>query len=169
MNLDHFAARMSHNAETIGLMLKDVSDVQAAWKPNPTSWSVLEVVNHLYDEEREDFRVRLDIILHRADQPFPKLDTEGSVIERCYNERNLKESLRNFLRERQESIRWLHTLKSPDWDAVYETPRLKMTAGDMFASWIVHDILHMRQLVELKRLYTIHELEPRKVDYAESW
>jgi hypothetical protein len=169
MKLDHFTAQMEHNAETIRLLIRDVPDEQARWKPSPTSWSVLEVVNHLYDEEREDFRVRLDIMLHRTDEPLPKLDPEGCVVERRYNERDLKNSLDNFLRERQESLRWLRTLKSPEWDAVYKTTQLKMTARDMFASWVVHDLLHMRQLVKLQWLYTIRELEPCKVDYAGSW
>ncbi len=169
MNIDYLAAQMGQSAATIEQLVRSVSDAQAVWKPDPTSWSVLEVVNHLHDEEREDFRIRLDIMLHRADQPLPKIDPEGCVIERCYNQRDLKESLHDFLRERRESIRWLHTLKSPDWDAVYEAPALKMTAGDMFASWIVHDILHMRQLVKLQWLFTIRELEPRKVDYAGAW
>lgn len=169
MNIDHFAAQMGHNAETIGQLVRGVSGAQAVWKPSPTSWSILEVVNHLHDEEREDFRIRLDIMLHRADQPLPKIDPEGFVVERRYNQRDLKESLHDFLHERRESIRWLHTLKSPDWDAVYEGRGLKMTAGDMFASWIAHDILHLRQLVKLQWLCTIRELEPRKVDYAGSW
>ena len=169
MNLDHCSTKMGRSAETIGRMVQDVSDAQAVWKPQPTSWSVLEVVNHLCDEEREDFRIRLDIMLHRADQPLPKFDPEGCVIERRYNERDLNKSLQDFLHERQESIRWLRALESPDWDTVYEAPGLKMTAGDMFASWIVHDILHLRQLVGLQWLYTIRELEPRKVDYAGLW
>jgi hypothetical protein len=123
-------------------------------------------VNHLYDEEREDFRVRLDIMLHRPDQPLPEIDPGGAVTERRYNERDLKQSLHNFMHERQESIAWLHTLKPPDWDVVYEGQKLKLTAGDMFASWIVHDVLHLRQFVRLQWLYTIRELEPYKVDYA---
>ena len=166
MNLHRLAGQMERNAETIAQLVRGVSDAQAVWKPTPTSWSILEVVNHLYDEEREDFRVRLDIMLHRPDQPLPQIDPEGAVVERRYNERNLKESLNNFLHERRESITWLHTLKSPDWDAVYEGTKLKMTAGDMFASWIAHDILHLRQLVKLRWLCTIRELEPHNVDYA---
>ena len=169
MNLDHFSAKMEQSAETIGQLIHGVSNDQAVWKPSPTSWSVLEVVNHLYDEEREDFRIRLDIMLHRADQPLPKFDPEGCVIERRYNERDLNETLRDFLHERQESIQWLRALESPGWDTVYDAPGLKMTAGDMFASWIVHDILHLRQLVGLQWFYTIRELEHRKVDYAGSW
>jgi len=169
MNVNHFAAQMEHNAESIGQSVRGVSAAQAVWKPEPTAWSVLEVVNHLVDEEREDFRIRLDIMLHRPDQPLPKFDPVGWVMERRYNERDLKASLRDFLSERHESIRWLQTLKSPDWDAVYESPGRKMTAGDMFASWIAHDILHLRQLIKLQWLHTLRELEPYKVEYAGLW
>ena len=166
MNLHRLTAQMEHNAETIGHLVWGISDAHAVWKPAPTSWSILEVVNHLYDEEREDFRVRLDIMLHRPGQPFPGIDPEGVVTERRYNERDMKDSLRDFLHERQQSVRWLHTLKSPNWDAVYEDKNLKLTAGDMFASWVAHDILHLRQLVKLRWLCTLRDLDPYKVDYA---
>ena len=138
-------------------------------KPDPGSWSGLEVINHLYDEEREDFRVRLDYILHHPGQPWPGIDPQGWVSERQYNQREIKESLNNFLEARQESLAWLKTLKSPNWAAAYEAPFGKITAGDMFASWVAHDLLHMRQLVELHWAYTTMLLGPHNVDYAGSW
>jgi len=47
---------MANQAETIRALIQDDSDEQASWRPDSDSWSVLEVINHLYDEEREDFR-----------------------------------------------------------------------------------------------------------------
>lgn len=44
-----------------------------------------------------------------------------------------------------------------------------MTAGDMFASWIVHDLLHIRQLNKIQWLYTTDRLQPHQVDYAGPW
>ena len=41
--------------------------------------------------------------------------------------------------------------------------------ADLLASWVAHDLLHMRQLVELHWVYTIHQLEPYKVEYAGQW
>lgn len=169
MNLEHFAARMENHARTVQTMVQNVTDEQARWNPNPESWSVLEVVNHLYDEERLDFRVRLDIILHRPGQEWPPIDPEGWVKDRRYNERDLKESLRNFLGARQASLDWLKTLSPPKWDAVYEAPWGPMTAGDMFAAWVAHDLLHLRQLVELQWAYTTQELRPYRVRYAGPW
>jgi hypothetical protein len=169
MNLDLFTGRLTSNAESIRSMIEGISDEQAGWKPDPDSWSILEVVNHLYDEEKEDFRVRLDIILHQPDQPWPAIDPSGWVVERQYNQRELPESLDNFLHERQASIRWLNQLTSPYWQATYEAPFGKITAGDMFTSWVAHDLLHMRQLVELHWAYLVNLSKPFKPDYAGTW
>jgi len=47
-------------------LTKDINTELAIWKPAPDKWSILEVVNHLYDEEREDFRQRLELVLKDA-------------------------------------------------------------------------------------------------------
>lgn len=46
MNLDYFTTPMTHNAQKISTLTQGVSDEQARWKPDPTSWSILEVINH---------------------------------------------------------------------------------------------------------------------------
>ncbi len=142
MHIHRHIARMKRNADTIQYMVRGISYEQAQWKPAPDSWSILEVINHLHDEEREDFRPRLDLILHNPNQPLQKIDPVGWVNERQYNQRGLDASLLKFMDERRESLRWLGTLQSPNWDAVYQMPWGPMTAGDMFASWITHDMLH---------------------------
>lgn len=169
INLDYFAVQMGNNAERVKTLVHGVSDEQARWKPDPESWSVLEVVNHLYDEERSDFRVRLDYILHRPGEVWPGIDPAGWVIERQYNQRDLAESLNNFFKERQESLVWIKGLVTPNWAAAYEAPFGTVTAGDMFAAWVAHDLLHMRQLVELHWAYTTKLLKPYQTEYAGSW
>ncbi len=130
---------------------------------------MLEVINHLYDEEREDFRVRLNLILTEPEKSWPPIDPEGWVSQRRYNDRDLEGSLKAFLSERDRSIEWLHSLGDPDWDATCRTPFGVMRAGDMFASWVTHDQLHMRQLVELHRQLTAKLAQPYHFDYAGSW
>ena len=44
-----------------------------------------------------------------------------------------------------------------------------MTAGDMFSSWVAHDLLHLRQLVELQYTYTVQTVQPYAVIYAGEW
>jgi len=169
MNANHALSQMVDNAERVRALAQRVSDQQARWKPHPDSWSILEVVNHLLDEERQDFRVRLDYTLHRPRETWPPIDPGGWVVARAYNQRDLDASLSQFLSERQESIAWLHALSQPDWEAAYEAPWGPIRAGDIFASWVAHDLLHMRQLLELHWAYTTRELTPYRPDYAGEW
>lgn len=166
MNLAHLMTQMANQAEMIRAMTRGVSDEQARWKPDPGSWSILEVINHLYDEEREDFRAHLDCILNHPDQPWSRIDPEGWVTERQYNLRDFDESLKNFLREREESLAWLKKLQSPDWQSMYDAPFGRITAGDMLASWVAHDLLHARQLIELQYADIVRFVHPHEVGYA---
>jgi hypothetical protein len=161
MNVDRFLSQMARDAEGVHALTHGVWDQQAR--------SMLEVVNHLLDEERHDFRVRLDYTLHHPGEPWPPIDPGGWVTERQYNQRDLEVSLAQFLSEREASIAWLGALSAPDWDAAYEAPWGPIRAGDLLASWVAHDLLHMRQLVELHWAYTTAQLMPYSPDYAGEW
>lgn len=170
MDAETVAAQMAGDARIVETLLAGVTAEQARWKPDPDAWSILEVLNHLYDEELEDFRAHLDLILHRPDDPWSGIDPEGWVKERRYNERDLAESLDNFLCARRESLAWLAGLDGPDWQTAYKAPFGEITAGDMVASWLAHDLLHLRQLVELRWAYTTTRLlQPYNVRYAGVW
>jgi len=169
MDLESVMSQMAHNARAIEALVQDVSAEQGRWKPNEGEWSILEVVNHLYDEENEDFRAHLDLILHHPGEPWPRIDPERWVVERGYNERDLAQSLGDFLRVRDESLAWLRSLAAPDWQATYEAPFGQITAGDMMAAWVAHDLLHTRQLVELQWVHTTQLVQPYRVRYAGVW
>ena len=169
MDFDSCTAQLADNAQRIRTMVEHVSDQQARWKPDQTSWSILEVAGHLLDEEREDFRVRLDITLHRADEAWPGIDPEGWVTKRRYNEQDPAQVLGNFLREREASLTWLRELAEPDWEATYAAPWGPIRAGDLLAAWVAHDLLHLRQLVELQWSYTGELVAPYSTRYAGAW
>jgi hypothetical protein len=169
INFEPMTALMASNAERIRTLVQDVSGEQARWKPDADSWSILEVVKHLYDEEREDFRVRLDIILHRPDEAWPKIDPQGWVTARRYNEGDLATSLDGFLREREASLAWLQTVAGADWEKTYMAAFGPIKAGDMFAAWVAHDLLHLRQLVELQWAYLDRKLTGYSTRYAGEW
>lgn len=169
MNLEAVCAQMEKHAQAIRALAENVPDEQARWKPSAEDWSILEVINHLYDEEIEDFREHLDLILHRTDEPWSSIDPQGWVTARGYNQRDPAQSLDQFLRARQASIAWLKGLSDPHWSIVYPMPWGQLTAGDMLASWLAHDLLHLRQLVELHWAYTTRQVEPFDVGYAGGW
>ena len=169
MNLEEYTAQMVQQAAAIRSLAEGISDQQARWKPGSDSWSILEVINHLYDEERQDFRVRLDIILHRTGENWPPIDPQGWVTSREYNKRDLGESLQKFLAEREKSLTWLNGLGSPDWQTTVPAPWGEVAAGDMFAAWVAHDLLHLRQLVELRYAYLTKDAQPYSLQYAGDW
>jgi hypothetical protein len=169
LELHQIMDRMRANAAAIAALARDVSDAQARWKPADDAWSLLEVVNHLYDEEREDFRTRVDYVLHRPGQEAPPIHPGAWVIERAYNQRDPRESLDAFLRERAASLEWLRGLQSADWDAEYRAPWGVLRAGDLLAAWLAHDHLHLRQLNELHYAYLAQQAAPYSVAYAGDW
>lgn len=167
MDVHYLKRVMAEQADLICDLVTGVSPEQARWKPDPDRWSILEVINHLYDEERGDFRAHLDQLLHDPGADWLPIDPMGWLIERRYNERDLDMSLERFLVERRASLEWLEGLDAPDWELGMEAPwGAKMRAGDMLASWVVHGQWHIEQLIRLRRDYTIEKAHPYSADYA---
>jgi hypothetical protein len=169
MNLDYFIARFSTNRGVFKSLLADVSPDQSRWKPSGDKWSMLEVVNHLYDEEREDFRQRLELTLANPAEPWPPINPRDWVITRGYNDRAIETSLNNFLLERENSLRWLRELSQPNWENCNQGPNGRLSAGDLLASWLAHDYLHIRQLARLHWQYVGKTAQPYQTAYGGPW
>jgi hypothetical protein len=169
VRLDLVRRELAQGAETIAALVAGVGPEEARRRPAPDAWSLLEVVCHLHDEEREDFRPRLDIVLHRPHEAWPRIDPAGWVTARRYHERDLQDALRGFLAEREHSLAWLGGLVEPEWGREYAAPFGRISAGDLLASWAAHDLLHTRQLVELRRARLLTLTEPYRTQYAGDW
>ncbi len=169
MKLEYFVDRLSLNRDVFESLVRGVTREQATWKPAPDKWSMLEVVNHLYDEEREDFRQRLELTLLDPASEWPAIDPQGWVITRGYNEREMAQSMSNFLEERQTSLTWLKTLSEPNWEQRHFTSNGSRTAGDLLASWLAHDYLHVRQITRLHWQYVGVIAAPHQTEYAGPW
>ena len=169
MNLEHFIDRLTKNRAVFKGLAKDLQVEQARWKPSSDKWSILEVVNHLYDEEREDFRQRLQLLFRDPSQPWPPIDPPNWVVQRAYNERDPNTSLNNFLEERDKSLAWLKQLSEPNWQSYKDRPDGTLSAGDLMASWVAHDFLHIRQIARLHWQYVSAVAEPYQTQYAGPW
>jgi len=169
MEFDVLYLELEQSTEMIRALLSGIKQEEAQLKPGAESWSILEVVCHLHDEEREDFREHLDFILHRQDQEYHVIDPQAWVWERKYNEQDFVEMQGKFFAERDKSLQWLKEIADSDWDVIYQSQYGSVTAGEMFSCWIAHDNLHIRQLVELRR-YRIEQItKPYPIEYAGDW
>lgn len=170
MDTTVYVAALEINPAAITALARAMPADQARWRPMPTDWSALEAINHLVDEEREDFRARLDFVLHWRGETPPRNDPDNWVVDRAYNQRDLDESLAHFQRERQRSLSWLRGFAALDWSHVWEGPSgYTLRADDVLAAWAAHDVLHLRQLVELRYQYLAAQAAPYRADYAGDW
>ena len=160
---------ITNSTEMIRALLSGITQDEARVKPNPESWSILEVICHLYDIEREDFREHLDFILHRQNEEYHVIDPQSWVTERKYNEQDFIGMQEKFFTERWKSLEWLNGLSNVDWDITYTSQYGSMKAGEMFGSWIAHDNLHIRQLTELRRNFIERITQPYDIEYAGDW
>lgn len=169
IDLSEFIAAFARNATTIESLVGGLSGDQMTWQPAAGKWSALMVLCHLLDEEREDFRMRIDYTLHRPDEKWPPIDPEGWAKSRGYNERDPGEVLTDFLAERRRSLEWLRSLDAPDWSASHHHPSGSLSAGDLVLAWLAHDYLHIRQIVKVLYDYATIRSQPFHARYAGDW
>lgn len=168
MNLGDLNTRLEQQAQAIRALVQGVSKDEARWTPEPEVWSTLDVLNHLAYEEKHDFRARLRLVLQSPQETWPTGDPARGVTEDT-RRRTLPSALRAFLSARKESVNWLASLEAPDWNATCETPFGHIKAGDIMAAWVAHDLLHARQLVELRWQRFKATAKPYSVRYAGPW
>ena len=167
MNQEELMQTLEKNGKSILSLFDGLSLDKVRWKPAPGKWSLLEILNHLCDEEREDFRKRLSLVLENPEQDWPPINPEGWVQEREYNARDLEESLTDFKKERAKSLKWLRSLKSSNWNQERRHPRFgSIKAGDLLASWVAHDLFHIRQIVNTNLAFLSETVKPFSIQYS---
>lgn len=167
MRIDGLIERMGAYPASLHALLRGLPEDDARWRPPSGAWSIVEIVTHMADEEIEDFRARLESMLRDPTEPWPPIDPEAAATDRRYNERDLDDSLRRFAAERAKNVEWLRAIDNPNWDNVYQHPRVgPVLAGELMVSWACHDQLHLRQIA--KRLYELarRDGEPYPAGYA---
>ncbi len=157
------------NKNVFKSLFHGLTNEEILWRPQSEKWCLLEIVCHLYDEEREDFRARIKHTLEIPGDPLPAIDPQGWVNERRYMERDFNEMVTLFLQERSASIDWLKSLESPSWQNVHVHPKFGELSAEMFLSnWLAHDYLHFRQITFTKYQYLTTNYKTR-FDYAGNW
>lgn len=160
---------LCNNAAVFKGLLIGVDRETYLWKPEPEKWCLLEIICHLYDEEREDFKIRTKYVLANPEKPLPPIDPVSWVKDRNYIKQNFSEKLKAFLYERQQSILWLESLRKPNWENEYNHANLgKMSANLFLSNWLAHDYLHIRQILNLKFSY-LKKISKESLDYAGNW
>ena len=160
---------LKRNKDVFNAFLSGLPKGIYEWKPAPEKWCLLEIVCHLYDEEREDFRARLKHTFETPDAPMSSINPPQWVVDRKYMEQDYEEMLANFLLERDTSIAWLEGLQTPAWKNIHYHPTLGPLSAEKFlVNWLAHDYLHYRQITATKYFY-LQAHADESLDYAGNW
>ena len=84
--MDHIeiANYLERNQFIIEKLLSGLDQDVYSWREHENKWCLLEVVCHLYDEELEDFRTRVSMVLNDPNEKLPSFDPEAWVKDRDY-------------------------------------------------------------------------------------
>jgi hypothetical protein len=165
----YIIAQLRSNQAVIEHLLRNASEEEVVWRSHAKHWCLLEVICHLYDEERDDFRARLDSVLKDPSLPLPRSTPLAWVSERKYMEQDFGAKLDAFLAERDSSLAWLQSLADANWDHAYQHPEVGPLPAHMFlTNWLAHDYLHIRQIVRVKYQY-LGEWSGDSLAYAGTW
>jgi hypothetical protein len=168
MNPSDIIGALESNMDVFGQLLAVPVALQK-WRPPKGSWSLLEIICHLRDEECEDFRARTKLALYPGKGSLVPIHPVKWVKDRHYMEQSFPEVLENFLMERERSVAWLRSLQQPDWTSSYLHTELgPMTALGMLANWLAHDYHHIRQINAVKYSFLKKQTET-DLRYAGKW
>ena len=160
---------LSKNRNVFETLLTGLSKEEYLWKQSSAKWCLLEIICHLFDEEREDFRARTKSVLETPSKTLTPFDPMEWVLQRNYIKMDYNTVLTGFLKERRHSVVWLQSLQSPKWENAFLHPKLGSMSANLFLSnWLAHDYLHIRQIIKLKFDY-LKEISGEKLNYAGDW
>ena len=147
--LKHAVEILKQTPKTLRSLVGGLSDNWTLTNEGPDTWSPFDVVGHLIHGEETDWIPRVKIILeHGEAQTFTPFD-RFAFFEKSKG-KTLHELLDTFARLRKENLRVLQELKlEPQHFELKGThPEFgTVTLGQLLATWVVHDLDHIEQIV----------------------
>ena len=169
MTNNHILDELERNGVVFETLLHDLPDEMVRWRPAVGKWNLLEIICHLLDEEREDFRVRLSMLLKDPNAALPSINPEGWVTQRNYQDQDFESTLDVVILEREKSVERLRSLKNAHWENEFNHPKFGGMSAQLFLeNWLAHDYLHMRQIIATKFAY-LKEFGSEPLNYAGNW
>jgi hypothetical protein len=146
--IENAVAVLSATPGTLRALLGGLSDSWTSSSGNSDSWQAFDVVGHLIHGEETDWITRARIILEQGENrtfvPFDRFaqfdNSKG---------KSLSDLLAEFEEARAKSLSELQS-----WNLTDEQLELKgmhpelgeVTLGQLLATWVVHDLNHIRQI-----------------------
>lgn len=169
MKVDQIISQLANNKQVFNDLLKSTDQSVAKWKPSEEHWGLLEVVGHLCDEEKLDFKARIRQIFDHPELPPPSVKPLELVVAHKYAEQEFDLQLTRFIDERTDSIKYLEGVANNNWSAHSTASGFEeRTAFFYLTNWLAHDILHIKQIIRLQYDYLSFATDI-PLEYAGTW
>ncbi len=136
---------------TLAALLRGLSDEWTKSTEGPDTWSAYDIVGHLLHGEETDWIERAHIILdYGEERPFDSFN-RTAMFEK-YKDYSLDQLLVAFEQARTKNLAELSAMQiTPEKLARKGThPALgTVTLSELLATWVVHDLNHIGQIVEV--------------------
>lgn len=144
-------AILSRTPPTLDAMLRGLPDAWIHATEGPDTWSPFDVVGHLIHCELTDWMPRILIVLNEGEsrtfEPFDRFaqfkTSQGKTLEQLLDQ---------FAVLREENLARLKALalRPAQFELKGRHPALgTVTLGNLLASWVVHDLTHIAQVVRV--------------------
>ena len=151
LQLDHAKDILRRTPETLRFLLADLPEDWLKANEGTDTWSPFDVVGHLIHGEETDWIPRARIILeHGENRAFTPFNREAMFEES--KDKSIAELLNTFARLRAESLQQLDNLNlTPELlEKRGLHPELgPVTLSQLLATWVVHDLSHIGQIVRV--------------------
>lgn len=137
--------------------VKGVPKKLLTWSPAPGKWSILEIVGHLRDMEREAYLERYRRILEEDRPSLPDVDGDQLALERDYRSLRLAEVVRDWAAARKQCLQLLKRVKREQWGrvGVHETAGPLTVEQFLERQAVGNDEAHLGQIEAIKRRATL--------------
>jgi len=136
---------------TLRALLAGLSPPWLAANEGPDTWSPPEIVAHLADLEETDWVTRARIILEEGEgRPFPPIDRVAFRTKLAG--KTLEQLLTVFTERRAGNLRALEAMKLDPADLLRTGTHAtfgSVTLAQLVATWAVHDLTHLAQIVRV--------------------
>lgn len=163
----HFECRNAENAYTailrstpaaISSLLKNLSADITNTRPFKDEWSIVEILSHLLDVDREVNLPRIDEIKTRNKLHFAAILTDQWADSRDYQASILDPTLQQFIEARKSLVNEVHTLSETDYlKPINHTVFGPTTPLEIIRFMAQHDRIHVQQIYKTINTLTAKE------------
>jgi uncharacterized damage-inducible protein DinB len=150
-NLEEAVEILGRTPATLNALLKDLPDGWVTSDEGQDSWSAFDVLGHLIHGDETDWVPRARIILeHGESRPFDPFDRTAMLEEsKGKSPAELLEAFESLRKKNLESLKQMR-ISEEQLKLKGTHPALgQVTLEQLIATWVVHDLSHIGQVVRI--------------------